>query len=75
MNVGLSKVVDEVVHGAFYQSGQSCISVQRLPVQEDIYDEFKEAFVEKVRGLKVGDPLDEDTFIGPLIDENAGKQT
>jgi len=71
LNVGLDQVVEEVVHGAFYQSGQSCISVQRLLVNEEIYDEFKNAFVDKVLSLKAGDPLDEDTFIGPVIDEGA----
>ena len=69
LNVGLAQVVDEVAHGAFYQSGQSCISVQRLFVNETIYDQFRDAFVAKVKSLKAGDPLDEDTFIGPLISE------
>ena len=69
LNVGLSQVVEEVVHGAFYQSGQSCISVQRLFVNENIYDEFRTALVEKVQSLKAGDPMEEDTLIGPLISE------
>lgn len=74
LNVGLDQVVEEVVHGAFYQSGQSCISVQRLLVNEQIYDTFKDAFVKKVSSLKAGDPLDEDTYIGPLIDEKAAEK-
>ena len=69
LDVGLSQLVDEVVHGAFYQSGQSCISVQRLFVRDTIYDTFRDAFVSKVKSLKAGDPLDEDTFIGPVISE------
>lgn len=69
LNVGLAQMVDEVVHGAFYQSGQSCISVQRLFVNETIYDEFRDALVAKIKTLKAGDPMDEETFIGPLISE------
>jgi len=80
LNVGLSQLVEEVVHGAFYQSGQSCISIQRLFVNENIYDQFVDAFVSKVKSLKAGDPLDEDVFIGPLISEkgtydNGGQHT
>jgi acyl-CoA reductase-like NAD-dependent aldehyde dehydrogenase len=74
LNVGLDQVVKEVIHGAFYQSGQSCISVQRLLVNADIYDEFKTAFVDAANSLKAGDPMDEDTFIGPLIDEGAAEK-
>ena len=74
LDVGLSQLVDEVVHGAFYQSGQSCISVQRLFVRDTIYEKFRDAFVAKVKTLKAGDPLDEDTFIGPVISENDAKR-
>lgn len=74
LNVGLDQVVEEVVHGAFYQSGQSCISVQRLLVNEQIYNEFTAAFINKVENLKAGDPLDEDTFIGPVISEGEAKR-
>ena len=41
---------------------------------QDIYDEFTTAFVKAVKGLKAGDPLDEDTFIGPVIDEGSAKK-
>jgi acyl-CoA reductase-like NAD-dependent aldehyde dehydrogenase len=74
LNVELSQLVKEVVHGAFYQSGQSCISVQRLFVNENIYEEFRDAFVAEVKSLKAGDPLDEDTFIGPMISEKEAKR-
>lgn len=74
LHVGLDQVVEEVVHGAFYQSGQSCISVQRLCVHESIYDDFRDAFVATVKNLKAGDPLDEDTFIGPVISENEARR-
>lgn len=68
---GLETTVEEVVHGAFYQSGQSCISIQNLLVHESVYDKFKNALVERVKSLKMGDPLNEDTFIGPLINSKA----
>jgi acyl-CoA reductase-like NAD-dependent aldehyde dehydrogenase len=53
----------------FHYSGQSCISVQRIFVQRDVYDPFLGRFVARVQKLKVGDPLDDATDIGPLIRE------
>ncbi|MEN8182047.1 MAG: aldehyde dehydrogenase family protein [Myxococcota bacterium] len=63
----LDDSVERVVFGAFYQSGQSCISVQRVIVHESIYEEFREKLVEATRDLRMGDPKDEETFIGPII--------
>ncbi len=60
-------VVDRLVIGAFYQSGQSCISVQRVLIHHAIYDEVRDAFVRATLKLKAGDPKLEDTFIGPMI--------
>jgi acyl-CoA reductase-like NAD-dependent aldehyde dehydrogenase len=57
-------------HG-FSFAGQSCISIQRVYVQEGVYDEFVSALVPKVEALKLGDPADEDTDVGPVIDEDA----
>jgi acyl-CoA reductase-like NAD-dependent aldehyde dehydrogenase len=65
----LDFVVERMIFGAYYQSGQSCISVQRILVHEDIYDRFRDAFVVAVKKLVAGDPKDEETFIGPMIDE------
>jgi acyl-CoA reductase-like NAD-dependent aldehyde dehydrogenase len=56
---------------AFAFAGQSCISVQRIYVERPAYDRFVEAFVPKVRELKVGDPADEETDVGPVIDPDA----
>ncbi|KGJ99079.1 aldehyde dehydrogenase family protein [Thalassotalea sp. ND16A] len=64
---GLSDAIDRIVFGAFYQSGQSCIGVQRILVHDTIYEPFKQQFIAKVASLKMGDPKDEDTFIGPMI--------
>lgn len=63
----LEDAIDRIIFGAYYQSGQSCISVQRVIVHESLYDEFKSRYVEKVANLAHGDPLNEDTFIGPMI--------
>jgi len=62
--------VARIIIGAFYQSGQSCISVQRIYVHEQIYEGFKEKLVAATKLLKSGDPKDEATFIGPMISEN-----
>ena len=56
---------------AFSFAGQSCISVQRLYVERPAYDRFVEAFVPKVEALKIGDPGDEETDVGPVIDDDA----
>ncbi len=61
--------VERVVFGAFYQSGQSCIGVQRILVHEEIYDRFRDRLVERTESLVAGDPKDEQTFIGPMISE------
>ncbi|MBJ2130101.1 aldehyde dehydrogenase family protein [Alteromonas sp. IB21] len=70
----IEDAIDRVIIGAYYQSGQSCISVQRLLVHSKIYDEFKSRYVERVKGLVSGDPSDEDTFIGPMISEGEAER-
>ena len=66
-NGDLDDAIERIIFGAYYQSGQSCIGVQRIMVHESLYDRFKADFVKKVAELKMGDPKDEDTFIGPMI--------
>jgi len=61
------QAADKAKLHAFSHAGQSCISIQRILLHEDVADRFTEAFVKKVSGLKVGDPLDEETDVGPLI--------
>jgi acyl-CoA reductase-like NAD-dependent aldehyde dehydrogenase len=56
---------------AFSFAGQSCISVQRIYVQRPALDAFLEAFVPRVEALRVGDPAEDDTDVGPVIDEDA----
>jgi acyl-CoA reductase-like NAD-dependent aldehyde dehydrogenase len=57
--------------GAFINSGQVCISLQRIYVNETIYDEFAEALKEETEKLVVGSPYDDTTFIGPLINDES----
>ncbi len=70
----LEDAVPRLITGAFYQSGQSCISVQRILVHEALAEVFEERFVAAVRELKVGDPAKEDTFIGPMISEKEAQR-
>lgn len=67
----LDHVVDRLVFGAFYQSGQSCISVQRVLAHASLFDELARRFVERARALVAGDPKDPATSLGPMIDEAA----
>lgn len=57
---------ESLADGAMYNTGQSCCSVERVYVHESIYDRFVKAFVETVKGFKMGDPTHEDSYIGPL---------
>lgn len=63
----LDAVVERLVFGAYYQSGQSCISVQRIFVHDAIYEVLRERLVAAVGALPMGDPREESTFIGPMI--------
>ena len=63
----LDDAVQRLVFGAFYQSGQSCIGVQRLLIHAEVYEVLKERLVEATRRLVMGDPKDDATFVGPMI--------
>src|SRR5204863_6249669 len=63
----LDDAIKRCVFGGYYQSGQSCISLQRIYVHRDVYAAFRKGFVGAVRNLVVGDPRDENTFVGPII--------
>jgi acyl-CoA reductase-like NAD-dependent aldehyde dehydrogenase len=64
----LDDALERVIFGAFYQSGQSCIGVQRIIIHEKIYDRFRDMLVARTKTLVSGDPKDRNTFIGPMID-------
>ena len=70
----LDDAVDRTVFGAFYQSGQSCIGVQRIYVHQQVYDRFRDRLVEKTKATQAGDPHEEETFVGPMISEDDAKR-
>jgi acyl-CoA reductase-like NAD-dependent aldehyde dehydrogenase len=65
-DVNVANAATAVAEGAFYNTGQSCCAVERVYVHRKIAAKFVDAFLEAVRGYAVGDPADENTFIGPL---------
>ncbi len=70
----IDDAVARILIGGFTQSGQSCISVQRVFIHETHYAAFRDKFVVAVKGLKSGDPRHEDTVIGPMISEKEAKR-
>jgi acyl-CoA reductase-like NAD-dependent aldehyde dehydrogenase len=70
----LADAVERIIFGAFYQSGQSCIGVQRIIAHTAIYDDLRDRLVAKAKTLVSGDPKDEKTFIGPMIDEKEARR-
>ncbi len=71
----LGFALPRIVTGSFSYSGQICISIQRIFLHESIYDRFMADFTARTRKLKMGDPLDEGTDIGPMITLEAARQT
>ena len=65
---------ERVAWGGFSYAGQSCISVQRVYTHANVYEAFLDALLPRVKALKVGDPLDESTDVGPLIDRGAAER-
>ena len=68
-DANLSVAAEKVVAASFRKAGQVCTSVQRLLVHESIIDELSRLLVRRTAQLKVGDPRESDTFVGPMIDE------
>ena len=64
----LDDALERVIFGAFYQSGQSCIGVQRIIIHDSIYKKFRDMLVARAGKLVSGNPHDRETFIGPMID-------
>jgi acyl-CoA reductase-like NAD-dependent aldehyde dehydrogenase len=65
---------ERVAWGGFSYAGQSCISVQRVYIHTEVYDAFVTDFIARVKALKVGDPLDDQTDVGPVIDRGAAER-
>jgi acyl-CoA reductase-like NAD-dependent aldehyde dehydrogenase len=70
----LDDAVERIIFGAFYQSGQSCIGVQRVIVHADIYDSVRDRLTERAGKLIAGDPKDRNTLIGPMISESEARR-
>lgn len=70
----LAFAAGRVTLGGFSYAGQSCISVQRVYLHEAVYEDFTDDFVARVQALKVGDPLSEETDVGPVIDRGAAER-
>jgi glyceraldehyde-3-phosphate dehydrogenase (NADP+) len=71
----LDWAVKRILIGAYAYAGQVCISVQRMFIHESVWDRFMEKFLAGVAGLKVGDPLDPTTDVGPMVDEHQAERT
>ncbi len=70
-DVTVEHAVENVVDGAFFNSGQSCCGIERVYVHEAVYDAFVEGVVELVGGYRLGNPMDPDTTLGPLVKASA----
>ncbi len=70
----LELAVESCVSGSFWAAGQNCIGVQRLLIHKDIYDEFRNRFVARTKQYKIGDKLNEETDMGPMITETEAKR-
>jgi len=70
----LDEAIPDLVDAAFESQGQNCIHAQRILVHERVYDEVKERIVDATRRLRVGDPLAEDTDVGPMIAEGEAQR-
>ncbi|CAI8731554.1 Aldehyde dehydrogenase, thermostable [Bacillus sp. IT-79MI2] len=64
------KAVDIVIRGAFMSTGQKCTATSRVIIEDDIYEEFRNELLLRTKALKVGNPLKQDTFMGPCVSEN-----
>lgn len=66
----IDAAVDAAIWGKFMHAGQICMAINRIIVDDSIFDEFTDKFVERAKALKVGDPSKPDTFVGPLVNED-----
>ncbi len=73
-NADLDRAVDGGTFGSFLHQGQICISINRHLVHEDVYDDYVDALADRAASLPKGDPRDEDTVVGPIIDESQRDQ-
>ncbi len=70
-DAALENAVENLVDGAFFNSGQSCCGIERIYVHESLYNNFVEGFVELTRQYQLGNPLDQATNLGPMVRTSA----
>jgi len=73
-DANLKKAAAKCASSAFANSGQVCISLQRIYVHKNVLNEFKEHFLQEVKKLKFGNPLEKDCDVGPMIDEKEAER-
>ncbi|MEH7304198.1 aldehyde dehydrogenase family protein [Neobacillus drentensis] len=73
-DIDIDSIIDRCIMGAFSNQGQVCISLQRVYAHEDVYEEFVAKFTEAAKKLKIGDPLDPDTYISALISKGEAER-
>ncbi|MDH3650880.1 MAG: aldehyde dehydrogenase family protein, partial [Saprospiraceae bacterium] len=73
-DANLQSTVENLVDGTFFNSGQSCCGVERIYVKRELYDEFVEGFVALTRQYQLGNPLDRETTLGPMVRPEAATQ-
>jgi acyl-CoA reductase-like NAD-dependent aldehyde dehydrogenase len=72
-DVKLAHAVENLVDGSFFNSGQSCCAIERIYVHEQVYDRFLEGFVELTKQYRLGNPLDPETNLGPMVRTKAAE--
>lgn len=70
----LEQAVDTAIDGAFFNSGQSCCGIERIYVDRNLYDEFVERAVGLVKLYRLGDPMDTETTLGPMVRTSAAEE-
>ncbi|RIA93882.1 aldehyde dehydrogenase [Glomus cerebriforme] len=72
-DVDIDYAVEQLVDGSFFNSGQCCCAIERIYVHEKVYDQFVQKFVELTKQYKLGDPLDPETTLGPMVRTKAAE--
>ncbi len=72
-DVDLNHAVENLVDGSFFNSGQSCCGIERIYVDRAVYDDFVDGFIELTKGYKLGNPLDAETTLGPVVSAKAAQ--
>ncbi|KGX90522.1 aldehyde dehydrogenase [Pontibacillus halophilus JSM 076056 = DSM 19796] len=70
-DANIDQAVEAAAFGKFLHQGQICMSLNRMIIHENVYDEFVDKFTKKIQGLKFGDPSEQDTVVGPVINRDA----